>query len=65
MPIISGRESDRIKIEGTIDLSGSLPEAEESVLRGVDAVGNVATEEAPKRFVADGEPIVVAGTSTG
>ena len=38
-PIISGREGDRIKIEVTIDLSGSMLEAEESILRGVNAVG--------------------------
>ena len=34
-PIISGRAGDRIKIEVTIDLSGSMLEAEESILRGV------------------------------
>jgi hypothetical protein len=62
VPIISGREGDRIKIEVTIDLSGPMLEAEEKILRGVNAVGNVATGEALKRFDADGEPIVVAGT---
>src|SRR6266576_6000164 len=53
-PIISGREGDRIKIEVTIDLSGSMLEAEESILRGVNAVGDAATGEALKRFDADG-----------
>jgi ABC-type branched-subunit amino acid transport system substrate-binding protein len=43
LPIISGREGDRIKIEVTVDLSGSMLEAEESILRAVNAVGNVAT----------------------
>ena len=62
VPVISGREGDLIKIEVTIDLSGSMLEAEESILRGVNAVGNVATGEALKRFDADGEPIMVAGT---
>ncbi len=55
MPIISGREGDRIKIEVTIDLSGSMLEAEEFILRGVNAVGNVVTGEALKRFVLDEE----------
>ena len=61
LPIITGREGDLIKIEVTIDLSGSMLEAEESILRGVNAVGNVATGEALKRFDADGDPIVVGG----
>jgi hypothetical protein len=37
-PIISGREGDRIKIEVTIDLSGSMLEAEDSILRGVTKI---------------------------
>jgi hypothetical protein len=61
LPIISGREGDRIKIEVTVDLSGSMLEAEEAILRAVNAVGNVATGEALKRFDADGDPIVVGG----
>jgi len=46
LPIIAGREGDLIKIEVTINLSGSMLEAEESILRGVNAVGTVATGEA-------------------
>jgi len=61
LPIISGREGNQIKIEVTVDLSGSMLEAEESILRAVNAVGNVATGEALKRFDADGDPIVVGG----
>jgi hypothetical protein len=61
LPIISGREGNRIKIEVTVELSGSMLEAEESILRAVNAVGNVATGEALKRFDADGDPIVVGG----
>jgi hypothetical protein len=61
LPIISGREGDLIKIEVTINLSGSMLEAEESILRGVNAVGTVATGEALKRFDADGDPIMVGG----
>ena len=61
LPIISGREGDLIKIEVTINLSGSMLEAEESILQGVNAVGTVATGEALKRFDADGDPIMVGG----
>ena len=61
LPIISGREGDRIKIEVTVDLSGSMLAAEESILRAVNTVGNVATGEALKRFDADGDPIMVGG----
>ncbi len=59
LPIISERDGNRIKIELTVALSGSMLEAEESILRAVNAVGNVATGEGLKRFDADGDPIVV------
>src|SRR5580693_6416325 len=62
LPIISGRDGDRIRIEVTVDLSGSMLEAEEAILRAVNAVGNVATAEALRRFDADGDPIVVGGS---
>jgi hypothetical protein len=61
LPIITGREGDQVKIEVTINLSGSMLEAEESILQGVNAVGNVATGEALKRFDADGDPIMLGG----
>lgn len=59
LPIISGREGNRIKIKVTVDLSGEILEAEESILHAVNAVGNVATAEALKRFDADGDPIMM------
>lgn len=62
LPVISARDGDRIKIEVTIDLSGSMLEAEESILQATNAVGNVATEEALKRFDADGDPIAIGDT---
>jgi hypothetical protein len=61
LPIISEREGNRVKVEVTIDLSGSMLEAEESILRSVNAVGNAATAEALKRFDADGDPIMLGG----
>jgi len=58
----STHSGDRVKIEVTVDSSGSMLDAEESILRAVNAVGNVATAEALKGFDADGDPIVVGGT---
>jgi hypothetical protein len=43
-------------------LSGSMLEAEESILQAVNTVGNVATGEALRRFDADGDPIMVGPT---
>src|SRR5271156_4102572 len=48
-PIISGREGNRIRIEVTIDLSGSMLEAEESILRGVNAVGESRSRKSEQR----------------
>jgi hypothetical protein len=58
-PIITGLDGSRVKIEVTIDLSGSMLDAEESILRAVNSVGNSATGEALKRFDADGDPIMM------
>jgi len=55
LPIVSGRDGDRIKIEVTVDLSGGMLEAEDAILGAVNAVGNVATAEALKKFDADGD----------
>src|SRR5215470_12556661 len=62
LSVVSGREGDRIKIEVTIDLSGSMLGAEESILKAANSVGNLATEEVLKRFDADGEPITIGNT---
>jgi hypothetical protein len=60
-PITKVLEGNRVKIEVTIDLSGSMLDAEESILRAVNSVGDAATAEALKRFDADGDPIVMGG----
>lgn len=52
----------RITLELTVDIGGSMLQAEESILAGVNEIGVVATGEALKRFDADGEPIVIGGT---
>ena len=61
VPVVSRIGDDRIKVEVEINASGSVLEAEESILHAVNTVGNVATAEALKRFDADGDPIVVGG----
>ena len=58
---ITGRDGDRIKIEVTVDLSGSMLKAEDSILDAVNTMGDVATAEALKRFDADGDPIMLGG----
>ena len=63
LPIILGRDGDRIKIEVTVDVSGSMLEAEEAIVRAVNAVGNIATAEALKGFDADGDPIMMGGAT--
>jgi hypothetical protein len=61
-PIVKVLDGNRVKIEVTIDLSGSMLDVEESILRAVNSVGDAATAEALKRFDADGNPIVMEGT---
>ena len=61
-PIIKVLDGNRVKIEVTIDLSGSMLDVEESILRAVNSVGDAATAEALRRFDADGNPIVMDGT---
>src|SRR5713101_5995234 len=58
---VTAREGSAIKIETWVELSGSMLTAEESILAAVNEVGSVATQEALKRFDADGDPIVLGG----
>jgi hypothetical protein len=51
------RKGSRIKIEVEVDLSGSMLEMEEKILDGVNAMGNLASGEALKKFDADGEVV--------
>jgi hypothetical protein len=39
-PVIKVLDGNRVKIEVTIDLSGSILDAEESILRAVNLVGS-------------------------
>ena len=55
-PITKVLEGNRVKIEVTIDLSGSMLDAEESILRAVNSVGDAATAEALEALIRDGRP---------
>jgi hypothetical protein len=49
LPIVSGRDGDRIRIEVMVDLSGGMLEVEDAILGAVN--------------VADGDPIMMGGSN--
>jgi hypothetical protein len=51
-----------VTLEVQVDLSGSMLEAEESILHAMNEVGCMATAEALKRFDTDVDPTVIGGT---
>src|SRR5271154_1210108 len=56
-------KGSRIKIEVEVDLTGSMLEMEEKILDGVNAMGNLASGEALKKFDADGEILTIGSTT--
>jgi hypothetical protein len=56
---VVAREGDRLTLQVTVDISGSMLQAEEKILDACNALGCVATEMALKRFDTDGSPIVM------
>lgn len=58
------QDGNEVTRQVTVNLSGRLLEAEDKIQAAVNAVGCLATEEALKRFDADGTPIVL-GKVTG
>lgn len=57
MATVVKRSGEEVTVEVTVRLSGSLLEMEAAVQEASNAVGRCATEEALKRFDADGSPI--------
>ena len=51
------RSGDEVTVEVTVQLTGSLLEMESAIQEATNAVGCCITEEALKRFDADGSPI--------
>jgi len=62
-PRITKRNGDDVTIEVTCKLSGSMLEMEEQIQDCVNAIGNTLSEDALKRFDADGENLTIGGTT--
>jgi len=56
---ILSRSGDEVTVAVTVRLGGSLLEMEAAIQEAANALGCCATEEALKRFDADGSPIRV------
>ena len=56
---VISREGTQLTIQVTVDISGSMLQAEEKILDACNEVGCLATEETLQRFDADGCPIVM------
>ncbi|MBK1702738.1 hypothetical protein CKO22_18125, partial [Thiococcus pfennigii] len=57
MATVVKRSGEEVTVEVTVRLRGSLLEMEGAIQEAANAVGCCATEEALKRFDADGSPI--------
>lgn len=54
-------EGGVVKVELTIDLADTMLACEEGILAALNEAGTLATEQALKRFDADGQPVLVGG----
>jgi hypothetical protein len=59
LPIISERDGNRIKIEWTVALSGSMLEAEQSILRAVNA-DRMSRGRFRRKVIIRSRPVTVA-----
>jgi hypothetical protein len=55
------REGNKITIEITVDLEGSMLEMEDLIQKSVNELGLLETAEALKRFDTTGEVIAIGG----
>lgn len=55
------RVGNKITIEITVDLEGSMLEMEEMIQKSVNELGQIETAEALKRFDTTGEDIEIGG----
>jgi hypothetical protein len=62
MATVVERTDERVTVQVSVALRGSLLEMEEAILEATNAVGCCATEEALKDFDTDGSPIRVGET---
>ena len=51
------REGNKLTLQVTITLTGSLMEMENNILDGCNELGSLATAEALQKFDTDGSPI--------
>jgi hypothetical protein len=59
---ITERKGNRITVAVDMDLTGSMLEMEDKILQAVNAIGNLASGEALKRFDTDGGNLTIGGT---
>ena len=50
-------EDNKLTLQVTVDLTGSLMEMENKILDGCNEMGSLATAEALQKFDTDGSPI--------
>ena len=55
------RNGTTIKLEITIDIDGSMLQAEDAILEALNEAGQVATQEAIQKFDTDGNPLMIDG----
>ena len=56
------QERNELKLQLSIDLSGSMLEMEDKILEAINQIGRVATEQALSNFDTDGSPIIIGST---
>lgn len=58
---IISRDGNKVTIQVTVPLKGSMLESEQSIVDSVNQVGVLATKEALSQFDTDGSPITIGG----
>ncbi|SEH04273.1 Uncharacterised protein [Candidatus Venteria ishoeyi] len=62
MAKIAARKGNKLTMQVTVELTGSLMDMEDIILDACNDMGCLATEEALQKFDADGSPIMVGNT---
>lgn len=56
---IKGRDGNKLTLQVTVDISGSMLEAEEKIQAVCNEIGSLSTEKALERFDTDGSAVVI------
>ena len=59
---VIAHDGDELTIQVKVKITGSLLEAEHTILDACNEMGQLATSHAIKKFDTDGSPIQIAGT---